>query len=126
MQMQQLELEEGQNPLIYATPMGAVVLYINNSINDNIVPNIEDSEIEIFNGTYTKYEGVQKGSAVKSLIDTVKTNNLVYEEHQISINNITKSEDLDKLKQNVENTSEYNIALSKDEAGYINGISLTK
>jgi len=93
-------------------------------------------EISVFNSQFTKYEGAQKGSSVRSLIRLVQQNNLTGSDNEpkISIDMSSKFNiSIDENGTNAEyntainkiNVSEtYNIQVSFGRDGYINKIEI--
>lgn len=50
---------------------------------------MSEAELSTFNSKFTKYEGEQKGSVVKSMINEIGSNNANDPEHQITITDST-------------------------------------
>ena len=71
--------------------------------------------ISIFNAQFVAYEGEQRGSSVKALINAVKTSNQINANHTI---------DIDYGIEDIESSSTYNISLEYDGEGYVNRINI--
>lgn len=97
------------------------------------------AEISSFNNQFTKYEGIQKGSNVKSLIQEVNTSNVsdVQEGNDRSIemtgDGITASTADGKTSaktyatSGIASSAQYTVSLEYDSnSGYVNKISITK
>lgn len=113
-QMQELGLEI--NPLIYTNPITLPAITMFQSINqneDNIVSSMNEAEKNAFNAMFTKYEGKQRGTIVKSLIQEVEANNM-----DEDFNNIELVGDI----ENIDNKSYYNITINYDDNGFVNEI----
>lgn len=76
-QMQELGLQEDENPIIYSNPitMSGIIIYnmANEAINNS---SLTDTEKQIYNSKFKMYEGEQSGSAVNALITTALNNNM--------------------------------------------------
>lgn len=72
LQMEELGLQESQNPILYIYPSMLLSTFITNQ-TDNQVTEIEVTE---FNNKFTLYEGTsQKGVTVRGLLSTIALNN---------------------------------------------------
>lgn len=73
MQMEELGLEENENPLIYAIPQLATYSMALNSINTS---EINEVEVNTFNEKFEMYESTNlQGATVKGLLTTIARNN---------------------------------------------------
>lgn len=135
-QMEELGVEI--NPLMYTNPVTVqVALFSNrtkyiNAMQNQIVPKTEEqrnetlnqmiddanshmtnAEKNAFNSTFTKYEGEQKGSALKLLNQEVTSSNAQADNRLVEL-----VVDIDKI----ENTKMYKVSISYDNDGYVNEI----
>jgi len=142
-QMNKLGLREEENPLVYATPIGYIMVEMNNSISNaieatnqykqkekeeeekanEIMKNLDETVKQSFNAKFTPYQGEQKGSAVKSLISTVISNNLS-NEILVSVNNMKEQYQITNYMNNIYASKIYNVNLKTNQYGYINEIEI--
>ena len=121
-QMEQLGLEEYQNPLIQMFSPG-LGLFIYNQATDVVNnTNISEAEINAFNSKFENYESTNlRGVTVKGLLSTIQTNNAVQnnkkieeihfngEEYEVTDQNISF------LKDSVELETTYRVEFERDE-----------
>ena len=122
---QMQELGVSTNPLIFATPIGIFYNSIYSSAHNAIGSQEaleENAEIISFNSKFLNYEGIQKGSSTKALIDIVITNNKDISGHIVSVNGYTDEASLQNLKSQLNTSAEYNVAFNYNSEGYINSI----
>lgn len=87
------------------------------AINESLIQ-MQNQENEMFNSQFTAYEGEQRGSSVKALINAVTTSNSI-QDRIVELKGITDIE-------NVTGQLKYNIKMNYDSAGYINEIVITE
>ena len=121
---QMQELGVSTNPLIFATPIGFFYNTISNAhiAIGNSEAQMEDTAIQSFNAKFLNYEGIQKGSSTKALIDIVITNNKDISGHIVNVNGYTDEASLQNLKSQLNTSAEYNVAFNYNSEGYINSI----
>ncbi len=121
-QMEQLGLEEYQNPLIQMFSPG-LGLFIYNQATDVVNnTNISEAEINAFNSKFENYESTNlRGVTVKGLLSTIQTNNAWQnskkieeihfngEEYEVTDQNISF------LKDSVELETTYRVEFERDE-----------
>ena len=117
-QMQELRVKT--NPLILATPIG----FLNLASYPEDIDNPEIVEIQSFNAKFLNYEGIQKGSSTKALIDIVITNNKDISGHIVSVNGYTDEASLQNLKSQLNTSAEYSVVFNYNSEGYINSIMI--
>lgn len=120
-QMQELGLEENENPLIYTTPMGYYI-YKTKEIINNTNTQVTDQAVASFNASYEMYMGNQKGSTIKTLVQSVIASNSARPDHIVSINGQTEQTQLQEYANRIDDTKQYNVAIEKDASGYVNTI----
>lgn len=85
------------------------------------------AEISTYNAQYTKYEGIQSGTNVKSLIQEIKANNAIDQSNGsdravVLDNNGT----IKSLDANVSGTTKYEVKIvGYDDSGYVKTIKVT-
>lgn len=90
------------------------------------------AEVSMYNAQYTKYEGLQSGSNVRSLILEAQANNASdtangSERHVTIINGDSQKTDTELTTTNVSVTTKYKVEISAyDDSGYISQITVTK
>ena len=132
-QMQELGLEEKQNPLIYSNPIMSLGVLIYNTAADTI-NSVEMSDIEkkAFNDQFYKYEGERRrGSEVNAMLITIMNNNMQSQEQS---NKIVKAT-LDgeqiitgteiTLKNRADTSKNYNVEMIYGNEGLITEIKIT-
>ena len=120
---QMQELGVSTNPLILATPIGLLYdsIYSNAHITIGTSEALEENaEIISFNAKFINYEGPQKGSSTKALIDVVIANNKDTSGHIVSVNGYTDEASVQNLKSQLNTSAEYNVAFNYNSEGYIN------
>ena len=120
--------------LISIVLIGVGVLIVNNA--NGIIGTGNDQmrqqEISAFNSPYERYEGVQNGNNIKTLITAVNTNNMQYgvdnPERIITINDsLTSSTDLSQYRATINTSKTYTVTLTySDTTSLITGITITE
>ena len=81
------------------------------------------AEVSTYNAQYTKYEGIQSGTNVKSLIQEIKANNAIDKS-----NGSTREAQIDgdiTLNSTVSSTSKYTVTITEyDDSGYVKKINV--
>lgn len=76
---------------------------------------LENIAVKVFNSSFEKYTGKQKGQVIKTLIIEINASNLKVNEHQIQIVGITEISE-------ISNNEYYNVKTEYSDSGYINKI----
>lgn len=131
MQMEEIGFSEYGNPMLYAFPLTSLPLMMYNQATDVVEDNsMSEIEKESFNQKFMQYEGEQRGTATKVLIQAVLTNNISQEdeERKISISGvITLDRDETSVStDDISTTSRYNIEMNYNENGLIHEIIITE
>lgn len=105
--------------LIYQNSVGTV---------NNAISRMSQQEKQIFNAQFESYEGVQKGSNVKTLISAIITSNtqMVLEdttEKLVSFNGETDTAKLEEARRTIVSGSNYDVQVSQDTNGLITTIT---
>lgn len=96
----------------------------------NMMKTIEDTdfsqqEVEAFNSKFSPYEGEKiQGSKVKALINVVKNNNLLEDEHIVDITLNGKAVDVNNEELTINTNKKYDVEMEKDTKGFINKIKI--
>ena len=124
-QMEKIGFNYG-NPMILMIPtsLGNVLLAQNldSTISES---NIENSEVQTFNNLFLKYEGNQRGTLVKSLIQEIENsndNNESQVELEFSGLGLIRNEDLALAGGYIDNSNTYEISFEYDDTGRINKV----
>lgn len=91
-QMQELGLEENENPLIYSTPitmLGAVIYNSASDVIDSTTNTLDQQDINSFNSMFEIYEGTLRGSEVNVLLMTIINSNIQYQGESNKIIKVT-------------------------------------
>lgn len=100
----------------------AIPVFVTVSLNNNLfsyanqqesqlLTQTNDQATEMFNATFFIYEGVQRGSAVKTLVSTIDLNNTTNLENKVECN---------KTITDIDSSKNYIVSFGKDSEGYIN------
>ena len=124
-QMEKIGFNYG-NPMILMIPtsLGNVLLAQNldSTISES---NMENSEVQTFNNLFLKYEGNQRGTLVKSLIQEIENsndNNESQVELEFSGLGLIRNEDLALAGEYIDNSNTYEISFEYDDTGRINKV----
>lgn len=98
------------------------------SIIDKVTDGYSKVEIKAFNAPFELYSGSQSGFFLENLIDKVVTNNKTEADHIITVvYNETMTavpDEITNLKQNFEDSKEYEVLLDYDTDGFVNKITI--
>jgi hypothetical protein len=120
-QMEQLGLEEDENPLQYVIPQFEKYFPFLEEMNTN---NYSEEEINTFNSKFENYESTNlQGVTVKGLLSTIQLNNESQEDDNKKIKEIhfdgeeyvVTEQNITLLKSSVETESAYRVSFEKDE-----------
>ena len=120
-QMQQIGVEENENPLQYIFPQTGVYSEVMNTMNTS---SMDEEEVATFNKKFEVYESTNlKGVTVKGLLTTIGLNNENQEYGDRKIKEIhfdgeeyeATEQNITILKGNVELEIEYRVEFEKDE-----------
>ena len=130
-------MENASKALIIAGAILLAILLISlgimifNQAQDTVTNSgMKEAEITAFNGKFLKYEGKQKGTMVKSLVQEVLANNAGDNnvERQVTIESaiVTKANTGSKNYQtsDVKNNTTYTVSLEYDANGLVNKIKI--
>lgn len=117
----------GIGMLIYSKSTGVI---------DTAASSMNSYEIQSFNSQFTPYEGMQRGSSVKSLISTIIANNATYKSDtnkQIYINfhdedsiTATTAEEMSRVSALIKGTANYEITLHYNDSGLVYCINIAR
>lgn len=84
------------------------------------------AEINAFNAQFTAYEGTQKGSTIKALVQKVSMNNSTSDKLvAINFNGTTySSTNVSSVSSLITTSNTYNVTLKYDSKGYVETISI--
>ncbi len=130
MQMEEIGFSEYGNPILYTFPLTSIGLLTYNQAAD-VVNESSMSEVEMnaFNAKFEQYEGVQSGSTVRALLQSVIANNIseMNGDRKVEVSGVvTMSKDDTSVPTDEINTgSTYNVELQYTE-GLVSGIIITE
>ena len=130
MQMEQIGFTEYGNPMLYAFPILSLNMLIYKQATD-VVNESSMSEVEMstFNSRFTQYEGIQRGTAVRSLLQMVLSNNLSQtdEIRKVEVSGVvTMTKDATEVSiDEIQTGSTYNVELQYNE-GVVSAIVITE
>jgi hypothetical protein len=133
-QMEELGLEESENPLLYVNPVTGLGLMLYNQTSSSMTNNSSDeldqsdqlNEVgkTAFNQKFQKYEGRIKGFLVKSMIQEVNQNNENFDSPYII--NVYYHDEIVDNEAEINASRTYTVTLEKDEQeGVVDAIILT-
>ena len=127
--------------VIVLISIGMMIVQQSQGIGDQVAEISGNQATTSFNSTFTKYQGSQKGSSIKTLLEEVSTNNataLKTSQHIVKVTikdevaklNIDATEDSQVLTQTaskIVGSGRYNVEMTeKDAEGYITLITITR
>ena len=93
----------------------------NVNANENLTNNdMQQQNVEAANAQYKMYEGEKSYTEVKALLTTIKVHNESDADNKIAVNGNTNSEEIENIKNSLENEKIYKISFEYNEMGYIN------
>lgn len=120
-QMEELGLQENENPLQYAIPQFTTYFLAANTMNTS---NLNEEEVSAFNNKFENYESTNlQGTTVKGLLSTIQLNNEAQEDTNRKIKEIhfdgqeyeVTDQNITLLKSSVETETAYRVEFEKDE-----------
>ena len=106
--------------------LGLLVYNEASKIDTNtVVHSLDETSKNTFNSIFENYEGIQRGTMVKSLLNSIYTSNTNDSSHQITVyyDNIVK--DPYSLKREISSSESYTLNFYKDINGYIYKVYIT-
>lgn len=82
---------------------------------ENMLAAVDQQLINIFNSEFSAYEGEQRGTVVKGLLNSIESSNEINYEHTI---------DVDYSIEDIDSSATYNVSFEYDDDGYINRINI--
>lgn len=118
-----------------ATQNSKLIQEIYSLMLGGVKPQSQNQSVQTFNSMFKNYTGIQKGSAMKTLLQQIATSNLTNETHKISVSIVEEGNYLLNVTTNVDeiNSSINSIKVGKeyevlgtsvDAEGYITGIEI--
>ena len=129
-QMEEINSEYG-NPLIYAFPLTSSVGLLTYNQAADVVDESSMSELEMssFNSQFTQYEGAQRGTTVKALLQSVMANNSweTDENRKVEVSGVVTiaKDDTEAPTDEINNSSTYNVEIQYTE-GLVSAIVITE
>lgn len=130
MQMEQIGFTEYGNPMMYAFPLTSIGLLIYNQSADVVVENsMSEVEMSTFNAKFEQYEGVQRGSSVRALLQSVIANNIseMNDDRKVEVSGVVtiSKDDTTVPAEEIQTGSTYNVELQYNE-GVVSAIVITE
>lgn len=105
--------------------IGIMIVNGGMGIVDRGIGSMTSQEIQVFNSQFTNYEGTQRGSVVKTLMETVSSSNATNDD-KVTVSGEFGSTP-DEVRAAVKATTRYEVKLTKDEkSGLITSIEVSK
>lgn len=127
--------------VIVLISIGMMIVQQSQGVGDQVAEISGNQATTSFNSTFTKYQGSQKGSSIKTLLEEVSTNNATALKTSQHIIKVTIKDDVAKLNIDATDDSQiltqtaskivgsgrYNVEMTeKDSEGYITLITVTR
>ncbi len=95
--------------------IGIMVVSSSQGLTGQATETMNAQEIEAFNSQFTGFEGVQKGSQVKTLMTRIASSNASRDEdHQVTVKGPNNETTTDAIRSAVRATSNYTITFESD------------
>ena len=130
MQMEQIGFTEYGNPMLYAFPILSLNMLIYKQATD-VVNESSMSEVEMnaFNAKFEQYEGVQRGSSVRALLQSVIANNIsgMNDDRKVEVSGVVtiSKDDTTVPAEEIQTGSTYNVEIQYNE-GVVSAIVITE
>ena len=131
MQMEQIGFTEYGNPILYAFPLTTSIGLLTYNLAADVVVENSMSEVEMnaFNAKFEQYEGVQRGSSVRALLQSVIANNIseMNDDRKVEVSGavtMTK-DDTEAPIDEIQTGSTYNVEIQYNE-GLVSAIIITE
>ncbi len=130
MQMEQIGFSEYGNPLLFAFPLTSMPILIYNQAS-NTVDESSMSEVEMsaFNSKFTQYEGGQRGTSVRNLLQMILSNNIAEtdENRKVEVSGVVTmtKDDTEAPIDEINTSSTYHVEIQYNE-GLVSEIVITK
>lgn len=113
--------------------IGIMVIQAGNSVVGEAEGKMDQQAIEIFNSDFVNNVGIRKGTAVKTLLQKVQSNNATHVEDgllvEIVIDNGTPTSDqneIGKAMATIKPSTSYTVGVEYSPVGRVNKITITK
>lgn len=106
--------------VILLIAVGMLVYSKARSVIDTGIGQMSSTEISMFNSAFNDYEGSQKGTSVRVLLEKVISNNETYSADtakQVKVNDKTKTDDIASYKSTIKPSTTYTV-----EFGYTSSL----
>ena len=121
MQMEEIGFTEYGNPILYAFPLTTSIGLLTYNLAADVVVENSMSEVEMnaFNAKFEQYEGVQRGSSVRALLQSVIANNIseMNDDRKVEVSGavtMTK-DDTEAPIDEIQTGSTYNVEIQYNE-----------
>lgn len=96
--------------------IGILVVNSSSIFTDTAEQSLDQADIERFNGEFFRYEGVKKGSEVKTLMSKITTSNSAHAEdgRVVTVTGPNGETEPEVIRQSVKATSSYTITFTTD------------
>lgn len=108
--------------------VGIMVVQSAGGLVDTGASQMNQQEIQAFNTQFLNYSGSQKGSTVRTLIQTVISNNATYKEEeskQVSVNGSKSGTELSAMMSKAKASTTYNVEIKiSEDTGLVSEITV--
>ena len=131
MQMEEIGFSEYGNPMIFAFPLiSSTSMLIYNQAAEVVESDLSETEISAFNSRFIQYEGEQRGTTVKGLLQMVVTNNISAKDdnQKVEVTGVVTltGDDTEVSLESINTGSTYIVEMNYNDEGRIISITITQ
>lgn len=133
MQMEEIGFSEYGNPMIFAFPLISSSMLIYNQaadVVDESSSDLSETEISAFNSRFIQYEGEQRGTSVRALLQMVVANNVgaTDDNQKVEVTGVVTltGDDTEVPSESIRTGSTYMVEMNYNDEGRITSIMITQ
>lgn len=122
--------------IVIVTIIGVSIYDITSSTTKNNKANIvnksdyDEFDVEMFNSSFSGYNGTKRTFFIKSYLDEIVTNNKTEKEHIITVKYLDKEtsdpDEIVAIKKSLAENGEYELSMDYDKNGFFNKLTITE
>lgn len=122
--------------IVIVTIIGVSIYDITSSTAKNNKTNIvnksdyDEFDVEMFNSSFSGYNGTKRTFFIKSYLDKIVTNNKTEKEHIITVKYLDKEtsdpDEIVAIKKSLAENGEYELSMDYDKNGFFNKLTITE
>lgn len=102
----------------------------NNKVNTVNKSDYDEFDVEMFNNSFSGYNGTKSTFFIKGYLDKIVTNNKTEKEHIITVKYLDKEtsdpDEIVEIKKSLSEYGEYELSMDYDENGFFNKLTITE